>query len=308
MSILIDVTRYYLYEVNDIKFHATVTYKKYRNWENKIEYCGTGKIQTLDDTFRCLISYGYGKQLTLQQLNYESKCDFNTFFKENHIKKLATYLLGCFQFMVRMSPESDEIKTYINFNIDLGPEEDGYYRHYNLDNFTFAFYGKNFLEKYFGATGKRSTTYLHYLEEKPDLQNIISSIYFGRGNVDIFYYINLIEPLIGIYSTTKELLASFSSENYKGKDFFKDSLIWLPSYIAYQSVSLCDLSINTRNIWNTQKIIKNVVSSDTPLYDTLVNDKFYHFDKKKSSPNNIVIMNDIVYGDCLGTYSDLFDD
>ena len=305
MSIEIDVTRYYLYEVNDIKFHATVTYKKYRNRENKIVYCGTGKIQTLDDTFRCLILYGSEKQLTIQQLNYESKCDFNTFFKENHIKKLATYLLGCFQFMIRMSPESEKINSYVKFNIDLGPENGANFKYYNLDNFTYAFYGKTFLEKYFGATGHRTTRDLHYLEGKPNLHLFVT--YYGNNDIDPYYYCDLLKPQLDIYSTIKEFLASFSSENYKGKDFFKDSFVWLPSYIGYICVSLHDLSIPTRNIWNTQKIIKNVVSSDTPLHDNLVNDNFYHFNKK-SSPTNIIITNDITYGDCLGTYSDLFDD
>jgi len=305
MSIEIDVKRYYLYEVNDIKFHATVTYKKYKNRENKLEYSGTGLIQTLDDTFRCMITYESGKKLNIYQLNYESKCDFNTFFKENHSKKLATYLLGCFQFMVRMSPESEKINSYVKFNIDLGPENGKNYKHYNLDNFIFAFYGKSFLEKYFGATGDRTISDLHYLEKKPDIDLFVT--YYGNDDIDPYYYFDLLKPLIDIHPKRKDFLASFSSENYKGKDFFKDSFIWLPSYIAYLSVSLCDLSIPTRNIWNTQKIIKNVVSSDTPLHDKLVNDTFYHFDKK-SSPTNIIITNDITYGDCLGTYSDLFDD
>lgn len=303
MTELKNVTRYYLYEVNDTKFHAKVTYRLIKDRYGKMCQYGHGHIQTLDDSFRCAISYGYENKISIDQINYESKCDFNTFFKENHPKKLAIYILGCLQFMVRMSPESEKIEVHDTLNIDLGPEGDGYYRFYNLNNFSYAFYGESYFEKYFKAQGKRwSHKDLNKLNEKPHPFNLIF-LGFGSCRIDIEEYIKFLETLVEKYSTTKDFLASFSPENYKGNDFFKDSYIWLTSYVMEVYDKLYKIHIPTRKIWDSKKLIQNVISSDKPLLDSYISDYFYNFNKE-ASPNNIVIQHDMVYGDCVGTCYD----
>jgi hypothetical protein len=299
-----DITQYYLFEIDNTKFHATVKYRSYRDDKGKIEHHGHANIQTLDDTFRCQIAYGHKNQLVVQQVNYESKTDFNTFFNEDHPKKLAHYLLGCLQFMVRMSPESLSIVVYESFNMDIGPQNDGYYRFYNLNNFSFAFYNKYFIEKYFNLNIERSKELIDILEEKADPHKLLSwyCVY-----MDMEHFEKVIDPQVKKYNTIKEFLASLSPENYKGTDFFKDSYIWLSCYI--KNLPIHDYNyprIPVEYIWKKDKIYTNIISSDKPLHDPIVDNDFYYYDKK-GSMKNIVITNQMIYGDFLGTCSDIDD-
>jgi len=288
-----NITRYYLYEVNDTKFHATVKYIKYKNDKDKPVHYGYGDIHTLDDTFRCNLWYNYDK-ITLTHINYESKCDFNTFFKEDHSKKLATYILGCFQFMIRMSPESEKISINVELNMDLGPQDKGYYRFYNLNSFIYAFYNKIYFEKYFNASFINNEKI--NLENKPDMYELLS---WYVNYMDFDYFIKEVEPQMKLYSTTKDFLASFSPENYKGKDLFKDTYIWLTCYLKdIHFSSSRNTIIPTRDIWKINKIIKNVIQSDVPLCDLIIKD-FSYFNKD-GSLDNILLKSTMVYGDCVG--------
>jgi hypothetical protein len=297
-----EITQYYLFEINDTKFHATVAYRKYINKDKSVEHYGNGEIQTFDDTFRCRITYGYQNRLTVDQVNYESKCDFNTFFKENHPKKLGKYLLGCLQFMIRMSPESDKIVFHNTLNMDIGPENGAYYRFYNLNNFMFAFYNKNFFEKYLDIPVEKN---ISMLEEKVDPYKLLS---WYEHYMDMEYFKKEIDPLCKQYKTTREFLASFSPENYKRSDIFKDTHIWLSCYIKDLRIDGYEYpSTSTSSIWKTKKVYSDIISSDTPLHDPIVIDDFYWFNKE-GSQNNVVITHNMVYGDCLGTMSDFEDD